>query len=80
MPEVLAMGVEHADGELARRVVSTLLERQVPALRQITVAVSDGIVTLKGRVQSFYERQLCLICCQRIVGVRKLVDQIEVAA
>lgn len=80
MPEMLTMSVEHADGDLERRVVSTLMERQVPALRQITVAVSNGIVTLKGRVQSFYVRQLCLICCQRIVGVRKLVDLIEVAA
>jgi len=80
MPEVLTLTVDHADGELERRVLSTLLQRQVPALRQISVAVQDGIVTLKGRVQSFYERQLCLICCQRVAGVRKLVDLIEVAA
>jgi len=79
MPEMSISAVEHSDGELERRLVSFLLQRQIPALRRISVAVSNGIVTLQGRVQSFYERQLCLNCCQRVAGVRRLVDQIEVA-
>ena len=80
MPERSFIVVEHADGELERQLVSFLFERQIPALRRISVAVSNGIVTLKGRVQSIYERQLCLSCCRRVAGVRQLVDQIEVAA
>ena len=80
MPEMSINVVEHADGELERQLLSFLFERQIPALRRISVAVSNGIVTLKGRVQSFYERQLCLSCCRRVAGVRQLVDQIEVAA
>ena len=42
------------------------------------VDVHDGTVRICGRVQSFYERQLCLTCCQRQVGVRQVVDEIEV--
>ena len=52
----------------------------MPALRRILVEVQNGTVVLKGRVQSFYERQLCLSCCQRVAGVVRLIDQIEVAA
>ncbi|MFO0868970.1 MAG: BON domain-containing protein [Pirellulales bacterium] len=79
MPELVQVG-ERADGELQRQVLDFLFQRQMPALRSIQVAVCNGIVTLRGRVRSFYERQLCLSCCQRVAGVRQLVDQIEVAA
>ena len=68
------------DCDLARRVLSFLAQRQMPALRRILVEVQNGTVVLKGRVQSFYERQLCLSCCQRVAGVVRLIDQIEVAA
>ena len=68
------------DNDLARRVLSFLAQRQMPALRRILVEVQNGTVVLKGRVQSFYERQLCLSCCQRVAGVVRLIDQIEVAA
>ena len=68
------------DHDLARRVLSFLAQRQMPALRRILVEVQNGTVVLKGRVQSFYERQLCLSCCQRVAGVVRLIDQIEVAA
>lgn len=73
------LAVEPVDGELEQRVVSFLLGQSVPALRRIKVLVNNGVVTLKGRVQSYYERQLCLSCCQRVAGVRQLVDLIEVA-
>lgn len=70
---------EH-DVELACRVTNFLRQWQVPALRRILVEVSNGTVVLKGRVQSFYERQLCLNCSRRVAGVVRLVDLIEVAA
>lgn len=68
------------DQELERRVANFLAQRHVATLRNIQVAAKDGIVTLRGLVQSFYERQLCLSCCQRVAGVVRLVDEIEVAA
>mgnify|MGYP003352492822 CR=1 FL=1 len=43
-----------------------------------TVDAYDGTVTLYGRVHSFYQRQICLQCCQRVAGVIRLVDRIEV--
>lgn len=80
MPETAVRELSQTDRELESRLLNFLMQRHIPALRKVSVAVSDGIVTLQGRVQSFYERQLCLSCCQRVAGVRKLIDLIEVAA
>jgi osmotically-inducible protein OsmY len=69
-----------ADRDLERRVVSFLRGRHMPGLRHIQVEARDGIVTLRGRVSSFYEKQVSQLCCQRVAGVLKLVDGIVVAA
>jgi osmotically-inducible protein OsmY len=52
--------------------------RHVPALRNVLVEASDGVVTLRGQVRSFYEKQLCHNCCRRVAGVRQLVDDVDV--
>lgn len=67
-----------ADRDLERRVVSYLLGRHVPSLRHLAVEANNGTVTLRGRVQTFYEKQLCQHTCQRVAGVVKLVDAVDV--
>jgi osmotically-inducible protein OsmY len=67
-----------ADRDLEQRVANYLFNRRKPTSRRIDVKVVGGTVTLCGRVRSFYERQLCIHCCQRVAGVRGLVDRIEV--
>lgn len=79
MNSPLASGNER-DRELERRVIAYLRLCHISSLRRIVVEVQEGIVTLHGRVQSFYQRQLCLNCCQRVAGFVKLIDLIEVAA
>ncbi|HET6882328.1 MAG TPA: BON domain-containing protein [Pirellulales bacterium] len=68
-----------ADRDLERRVVNYLAERHVPALRYLEVEAHNGTVTLRGRVQSFYEKQLCQAVCRRVAGVVRFVDAIDVA-
>jgi osmotically-inducible protein OsmY len=68
-----------ADRDLERRVVNYLWGRHVPALRHIVVEAAGGIVTLRGQVRSFYEKQLCHNCCRRVAGVRELIDDLDVA-
>lgn len=68
------------DVDLERRIVSYLMGRHVPSLRHISVEAADGIVTLRGQVRSFYEKQLCHNCCRRVAGVLSLVDSLDVAA
>jgi osmotically-inducible protein OsmY len=69
---------ETTDRELEQRVVAYLQEQQRHALRQIDVRAEGGTVTLRGRVGSFYEKQLCLGCLRRVPGVAHVVDQIDV--
>jgi osmotically-inducible protein OsmY len=67
-----------ADRDVERRVISYLVGRHVPGLRQIHVQAQCGVVTLRGHVHSFYEKQLGQQVAQRVAGVVRLVDRIEV--
>ncbi len=69
---------EATDRDLERRVASHLADRHKPALRQLAVEVTNGTVTLRGRVHSFYEKQLCQECCRRVAGVVQFIDAIDV--
>ena len=66
------------DAELERRIVNFLFQRYRPALRHVSVDVARGCVALRGSVNSFYEKQLCLNCCQRVAGVVQIDDRITV--
>ena len=68
-----------ADRDLQRRVVAYLAGRHVPSLRNLQVEAINGRVTLRGRVRSFYEKQLGQHSARRVAGVVQLVDAIEVA-
>lgn len=70
---------ENPDGELQRRVTNFLAGRHMPGLRKLTVEVADGTVTLFGRVASYYEKQLGVHCCQRVAGVMRVVDRVDVS-
>ncbi len=66
------------DEDLQQRVVSYLFDRQRPSLRKISVNVDNGTVTLTGKLDSFYEKQLCISSCQRVAGVIRLIDRLDV--
>lgn len=67
-----------SDRDLESSVTNYLVARQMPSLRRIEVSAAGGTVTLRGRVHSFYEKQLCLNCTRRVAGVRGLVDEVAV--
>jgi hypothetical protein len=66
------------DDELQRRVVNYLAGQHIPALRNLEVQAFNGAVTLRGRVRSFYEKQLSNHSASRVAGVRQVIDAIEV--
>ena len=69
-----------SDRDLEHHVAVWLRNRNVSALRQVTVRASSGTVTLRGTVTSFYQKQLCIQACQAVPGVMALVDEVEVAS
>jgi len=71
-------GVPACGTDLKRRVVNFLATRNRPALRQLEVEVEGGVVMLRGRVRSFYDKQLAQTCCGRVAGVRQVIDGIDV--
>jgi osmotically-inducible protein OsmY len=70
-------GWTQLDSDLKRRVVN-FINQQFPRLRTVEVEAAQGVVTINGRVSTFYERQLCIYCCQRVAGVTGLIDKVEV--
>jgi osmotically-inducible protein OsmY len=71
--------LNNADRELERRVSNFLSQQHFPRLRGIEVEARQGVVSLRGRVRSFHERQLCIHCCQRVAGVVGVNDKIQVS-
>jgi osmotically-inducible protein OsmY len=63
---------------LEQRVRSFLANRHVPALRHLQVKVEHGVVTLSGRVTSFYEKQLSQSSARRVAGVLRVQDRVRV--
>jgi len=66
------------DHDLEGRVRNYLYGYQMPTLRQVEVVASNGTVAFRGRLASFYEKQLCLSCAARVAGVLRLIDELEV--
>ena len=65
------------DDELANRVRLYLAHAGHRPVQVVKVEAHDGIVTLRGRVPSYYIRQLAIACAQRVAGVRAVNDQIK---
>ncbi len=69
-----------ADRDLQQRVINYLFGQHVSDLRYLGVEARRGVVTLRGQVHTFHQKQLCLNCCQRVAGVQQIDDQIEVTS
>lgn len=80
MPTVNEHPVEQrASGDLLRRVKCFLAQQGVDSVHRLNIEVDGGTVILHGLVASFYERQLCISCCQRVAGVVRFIDNLTVA-
>ena len=72
--------VEFTEDELlARNVRNFVFGRIQPASNDVDVDADSGTVTLRGRVGSFYQKQLWLHGAQRVAGVRRVIDELDVA-
>ena len=64
------------DVTLEQKIVSSLKKRDASACRRIAVDVQDGVVRLRGKVKSFYTRQVFVQVCLRTPGVVAVNDEI----
>ena len=69
---------ETANGELERRVLATLTARNFPGLRRLIVQADGGVVTIAGRVRTFYEKQLAQHLARHVAGVIRVQDEVQV--
>jgi osmotically-inducible protein OsmY len=67
-----------ADSDLGSRVSNYLHTLNRPSLRGLNVEVRHGEVFVSGTLPSYYEKSLALNACQRVAGVLKLCETIEV--
>lgn len=67
-----------ADQNLAARVRNFLTSKTFPRRSDLDVAATGGTVTLRGNVGSFYQKQLCIHGAQRVAGVHRVVDELQV--
>ena len=45
---------------------------------RLEVSASRGVVTLRGRVASYYQKQLAQAAALHVIGTRQLVNDVEV--
>ena len=66
------------DRDLEKRVCQFLRMTHTPSCQAVKIEVRNGVVRVRGRVPSFYHRQLCVHNCIRVPGVQSVIDDIEV--
>lgn len=68
----------HSDSLVANRIRQFLISRNRPDLRGLGIKVQGQTAVVTGRVSSFHAKQLATACCQRVAGVREVLNQIVV--
>ncbi len=69
-------GGQAADRELQRRIVNFLFEKGLWSLQHLETEVHGGVAVIKGRVRTYYEKQLATCCCQRVAGVLRVINDV----
>jgi osmotically-inducible protein OsmY len=67
-----------AAARIAARAETILQEGLDSASHQITCECHDGVLVLRGRLPSFYEKQVAQEALRTLEGVDQIVNQIEV--
>ncbi|MBL9083395.1 MAG: BON domain-containing protein [Planctomycetales bacterium] len=65
---------------LASEVSAAMRERLGRKAAKLEVVARDGLVTLRGVLASFYDKQLSLHAAKRVTGVSALRDELQVVS
>jgi hypothetical protein len=67
-----------ASHDLARRVRLFLQHRRLSAEGRLVVEAENGIVTVRGTLTSYHQRQVVVSSVQRVAGVLQIIDELTV--
>ena len=65
--------------QLAEEVARSLIATGRLPLRRLEVSTSGGVVTLRGRVGSYYHKQMAQAAALSVIGPGQLVNEVEVS-
>ncbi len=68
----------HTDFDLRQRILKILAGQHRFSLRGLDVAVQEGVVTIRGAVATFHEKQITAHRVLHVAGVIRLVDEVIV--
>ena len=71
-------GIEARHTDLERIIKGEMARRGIPTLRRLDVDVAAGVARVRGTVDSFYEKQLATISCQKTPGVKIVLNEVHV--
>jgi len=81
-PEEIPAPVQQLDKQSRDSVVQGIMEclraQSYRELRSLTVDYSDGVVTLRGEVTTYYYKQIAQESVRRIAGVIKTINLVDV--
>lgn len=67
------------DRHLRERILERLAQRGIRLSSELTLAVHQRAVTVRGRVDSYYQRQLIIHSIRLVPGIGALEDAVDVA-
>ena len=66
-----------ADRDLQHRIMLFLTLRHSAPLKDLQIEVCDGVVTLRGRIDSVRDKQTSVHCVERVAGVSRVIDETQ---
>lgn len=69
-----------SDLQLVHGIHEVIKARHIPGINWLHAEARDGIVYLRGQVNSRYTQWSVLECSRHVTGVRQVVNEVQVAS
>lgn len=70
--------LSESDHNLLQRITDFLYQKGYSPHRDLEIRVEQGVVLMRGRMATFYLRQVAIECVRHVAGVTHVIDLIEV--
>lgn len=73
-------GTTPRPADLCRLCQQKLRKSSYPSVRQVVCQLHEGLLTLRGTVPTYYEKQMAGVTIGNVPGVERFLNRIEVAS